>query len=76
MHAAQPPTHPHPHPTCRYDPSTLAPLGLVVAKDELAGRKVAVVDSGLEAECFVGADEGMEGADCAEQDLMEQAVIL
>jgi hypothetical protein len=30
-----------------YDPSTLAPLGLVVSKDELAGRKVAVIDSGL-----------------------------
>jgi len=31
-----------------YDPSTLAPLGLVVGKDELSGRKVAVVDSGIE----------------------------
>jgi hypothetical protein len=31
-----------------YDPSTLAPLGLVVGKDELYGRKVAVVDSGIE----------------------------
>jgi hypothetical protein len=30
-----------------YDPSTLAPLGLVVGKDELAGRQVAVIDSGL-----------------------------
>lgn len=29
-----------------YDPSTLAPLGLVVGKDELAGRKVAVINSG------------------------------
>ena len=33
-----------------YDPTTLAPLGMVVSKDELAGRKVAVIDSGLEAE--------------------------
>lgn len=32
-----------------YDASTLAPLGLVVGKDELAGRKVAVVDSGIDA---------------------------
>lgn len=31
-----------------YDPSTLAPLGLVVGKDELSGRKVAIVDSGIE----------------------------
>lgn len=30
-----------------YDPSTLAPLGLVVGKDELKGRKLAVIDSGL-----------------------------
>jgi hypothetical protein len=29
-----------------YDASTLAPLGLVVGRDELAGRQVAVVDSG------------------------------
>jgi hypothetical protein len=32
-----------------YDPSTLAPLGLVVGKDELAGRQLAVVDSGIDA---------------------------
>lgn len=30
-----------------YDASTFAPLGLVVGKDELAGRQVAVVDSGI-----------------------------
>jgi hypothetical protein len=30
-----------------YDSSTLAPLGLVVGKDELQGRQVAVIDSGL-----------------------------
>lgn len=29
-----------------YDPSTLAPLGLVVGKDELAGRQIAILDSG------------------------------
>merc|ERR1711988_1037135 len=59
-----------------YDQSTLAPLGLVVAKDELAGRKVAVVDSGLDAECDVSTEIGMEGADCVDADKAEQAVIL
>jgi len=59
-----------------YDGSTLAPLGLVVAKDELAGRKVAVVDSGLEAECEVSFEIGMEGADCVQADAAEQALIL
>jgi len=32
-----------------YDPSTLAPLGLVVGKDELGDRLVAILDSGLES---------------------------
>jgi len=32
-----------------YDPSTLAPLGLVVGKDELGDRLIAVVDSGIES---------------------------
>merc|ERR1711871_970360 len=59
-----------------YDASTLAPLGLVVAKDELAGRKVAVGDSGLDAECEVSTEIGMEGADCVDADKAEQAVIL
>jgi hypothetical protein len=31
-----------------YDPSTLAPLGLVVGRDELKGRQLAVVDSGID----------------------------
>ena len=30
----------------RYDASTLAPLGMVVSRDELQGRRVAVVDNG------------------------------
>jgi hypothetical protein len=30
-----------------YDRSTLAPLGLVVSKDELLGKKIAIVDSGV-----------------------------
>ena len=32
-----------------YDPSTLAPLGLVVGKDELGDRSIAILDSGLES---------------------------
>ena len=32
-----------------YDPSTLAPLGLVVGRDELQGKQLAVVDSGIDA---------------------------
>ena len=31
-----------------YDPSTLAPLGLVVGKDELEGRNIVILDSGIE----------------------------
>merc|ERR1711871_55998 len=56
---------------------TLAPLGLVVASDELKGRKDAVLDSGIK-ECAVEVreDEGMEGADCAENEAGEQAVVL
>jgi len=56
-----------------YDPTTLAPLGMVVSKDELCGRKVAVIDSGLDsAACNVFED----GAECAEQGSKEQALIL
>jgi hypothetical protein len=52
-----------------YDPSTLAPLGLVVGKDELAGRQVAIVDSGIETKGgTVGDYERLEGR--------EQAIIL
>jgi hypothetical protein len=47
-----------------YDPSTLAPLGLVVAKEELEGRQLAVIDSGL------GKSDG------AQLEKREQAVIL
>lgn len=58
-----------------YDQSTLAPLGLVVSADELIGKRIAVIDSGLE-ECEVLFDEiGMEGADCADN-AREQAVIM
>jgi hypothetical protein len=33
-----------------YDSSTLAPLGLVVGRDELHGRYLAIVDSGIEVD--------------------------
>merc|ERR1711920_1078904 len=48
-----------------YDASTLAPLGMVVSKDELAGRKVAVIDAAINPPC--------EGAECVAQ---EQALIM
>ena len=60
-----------------YDPSTLAPLGLVVGADELVGKRIAVIDSGLDdEECEISNEVGMEGADCAILDGREQAVVL
>lgn len=60
-----------------YDRSTFAPLGLVVGADELEGKRIAVVDSGLDEECLMFDDEvGMEGADCGSFDGREQAVLL
>jgi len=64
-----------------YEPSTLAPLGLVVGYDELQGKKVVVVGSGVPDECVastasVSQAVGMEGADCAELEGEEQAVLL
>lgn len=59
-----------------YDRSTLAPLGLVVSKDELIGKRIAVIDSGIEECEFNFDDPGMEGADCAESEGREQAVIM
>jgi len=47
-----------------YDSSTLAPLGLVVGKDELQGRQVAVIDSGLNQQ------------DGAQMEQREQALVL
>jgi len=63
-----------------YDPSTLAPLGLVVGQDELEGKQVVVLGSGVE-ECRtdtvrISEAEGMEGADCADNEGEEQAVLL
>jgi len=57
-----------------YDPTTLAPLGMVVSKDELMGRKVAVIDSGLDAACEI-LDDGAECADDSAGD-KEQALVL
>ena len=64
-----------------YDSSTLAPLGLVVGADELVGKKVGVINSGLDADtCALMMEEveGMEGADCAAMagDIREQAVVM
>ena len=60
-----------------YDKSTLAPLGLVVGADELVGKRVAVVDSGLPEECVISEEVGMEGAECADVwNEREQSVIL
>jgi len=64
-----------------YEPSTLAPLGLVVGQDELEGKRVVVVGSGISDECKVdnaalSSAVGMEGADCAETEGEEQAVLL
>jgi len=61
-----------------YDPSTLAPLGLVCGFDELQGKRLVVVDSGMDALCDVSTELGMEGADCAGDatSTKEQAVLL
>ena len=61
-----------------YDPSTLAPLGLVVGADELVGKRIGVIDSGLDESCAVDDIPvvGMEGADCGQFDSREQAVVL
>lgn len=60
-----------------YDSSTLAPMGLVVGSDELMGKRVAVIDSGLLTGCVVSDEIGMEGADCAVPgEEREQAVVL
>jgi len=58
---------------------TLAPLGLVVGQDELAGKRVVVVSSSGEENCAVSQDVGLEGADCAvavDEGAGEQAVLL
>jgi len=60
-----------------YDPSTLAPLGLITGADELIGKKIVVVASGVQQECIIGSVEaGMEGADCADFEGEEQSMML
>lgn len=60
-----------------YDSSTMAPLGLVVPEEELLGKKIVVIDSGVE-ECLIDFDKpGMEGADCEDgYQEREQAVLI
>lgn len=60
-----------------YDSSTLAPLGLVLTVDELLGKTIAIVDSGIE-DCIVTTDSvGMEGADCDDSyNDREQAILI
>jgi len=61
-----------------YDPSTLAPLGLVVGGDELIGKRVFIANSGS-GECNVDLTsraEGMEGLDCVDDEPVEQAMLL
>lgn len=41
-----------------YDPSTLAPLGMVVSKDELKDRKVAVIDDGYGGDTLILYEDG------------------
>ena len=55
-----------------YDPTTLAPLGMVVSKDELLGQKVAVIDAGLEGGCSTMDD----GAECADAKPKDQALVI
>lgn len=59
-----------------YDRSTLAPLGLVVGADELIGKRLAVIDSGTDANCEINFDVGMEGAECEGIEAREQGVVL
>jgi len=60
-----------------YDSSTMAPLGLVLGAEELLGKVIAIVDSGVE-ECEIDYDTpGMEGADCDEgYKEREQAILV
>lgn len=60
-----------------YDSSTMAPLGLVVPKEDLIGKKIVVIDSGIE-ECIIDFENvGMEGADCDDgYNEREQAVLI
>lgn len=45
-----------------YDPSTLAPLGMVVSRDELKDRRVAVIDDGFGGDALVLYEDGSNTA--------------
>jgi hypothetical protein len=51
-----------------YDPTTLAPLGLVIGADELVGKRVAVID----VDCNSLTEADWQG----EEDCRDQAVVL
>jgi hypothetical protein len=59
-----------------YDMSTMAPLGLVLSQEELLGKIIVVVDSGIE-ECAIDFEDSdpLQEEDC-EYDEREQAVII
>jgi hypothetical protein len=60
-----------------YDKSTLAPLGLICGADEIVGKRIAVIDSGVDAACSLISDEkGMEGAECSVDEEREQSIML
>ena len=53
------------------------PLGLITGADELIGKKIVIVASGVQQECIIGSVEaGMEGADCADFEGEEQSMML
>jgi hypothetical protein len=64
-----------------YDTSTLSPLGLIVGADELIGKRITVLDSGLQENCMIpdDDDEEMAGFECGGVSggkMREQAVIM
>jgi len=62
-----------------YDKSTLAPLGLVMSFDEILGKQMAIIDSGLE-ECVFNFDEDLlvAGEECGDdpEESREQAILV
>eukprot|EP00523_Entomoneis_sp_CCMP467_P019737 CAMPEP_0168861850 /NCGR_PEP_ID=MMETSP0727-20121128/18134_1 /TAXON_ID=265536 /ORGANISM="Amphiprora sp., Strain CCMP467" /LENGTH=604 /DNA_ID=CAMNT_0008916875 /DNA_START=111 /DNA_END=1927 /DNA_ORIENTATION=+ len=50
-----------------YEPSTMAPLGLVVGADELLGKRLAIIDSCTEDDCILSFDAGIECAHCGHE---------
>ena len=60
-----------------YDSSTLAPLGLVMYADELLGKSISVVDSGIDECVYDDDEEQMENLECDDHyQEREQAVIV